>query len=98
MMVNKDDYDNLLDDATNIAKQLIKYKQLEEEIGCPLDVVFKALSNGIYYGDNANWMMWVAVDLHLNLKGEYVLYFSEEEKFLTKDYKKTWWLREDRSE
>lgn len=79
-------------------QKLGKLEDLEEQLGCPIDVVFKALNDGIYYGDNANWMMWVAVDLHINLEGEYVLYFSDEEYLLTKDYKKTWWLKEDRSE
>lgn len=86
---------NLLQSAYD---KLGKLEDLEEQFGCPLDVVFKALTNGVYYGDNANWMRWVAVDLHINLEGEYVLYFSYEESFLTNDYKKTWWLKEDKSE
>lgn len=75
-----------------------KYKSLEEEIGCPLDIVFKALTNGVYYEDVANCMKYISADLHQNLEGDYVLYFSAEEYLLTNDYKKTWWLKKDKSE
>ena len=76
--------------------KLGKIEDLEEELGCPLDVVFKALANGVYYEDVANCMRYMAVDLHLNLDSEYVLYFDDEEYLLTKNYKKTWWLKKDK--
>ena len=79
-------------------KENSKYKQLEEQLGCPLDVVFKALTNGVYYEDVANCMKYMVVDLHLNLEGEYVLYFDDEEYLLTKNYKKTWWLMKNKEE
>lgn len=81
-----------------IENKLGKLEDLEEEIGCPLEVVFKALANGVYYEDVANCMKYMAVDLHLNSDGEYVLFFDDEEYLLTKNYKKTWWLKETREE
>ncbi len=81
-----------------VYNKLGKLEDLEEEIGCPLDVVFKALTNGVYYEDVANCMKYMPADLHLNLEGEYVLFFSDEEYLLTRNYKKTWWLKEDKTE
>lgn len=75
-----------------------RLEDLEEEIGCPLEVLFRALGNGVYYEDAANHMRFMVVDLHIYLDGEYVLYFDDEEYVLTKNYKKTWWLRKDKSE
>lgn len=79
-------------------KEIAKYKQLEEDLGCSLDVVFKALQNGANYEDVANRMRLLPVDLHFNLDGDYVLYFSDDEHLLTKNYKKTWWLKENKEE
>ena len=81
-----------------IRNKLGQLEDLEEKLGCPLEIVFKALINGVYYEDVANHMIYMPVDLHLNLEGEYVLYFSDEEYLLTKNYKKTWWLKEKREE
>ena len=98
MLVNKVDYDNLLNDAADIAKQLMQYKDLEKQIGCPLKVLFKALTNGIYCEDVNNNIYYISVDLHINLDGVWLLFFNDAEWVLTKNYKKTWWLREDGSE
>ena len=82
-----------------ILKELnAKYKDLEEQLGCPLEVVFKALQNGVYYEDVANCMKYMVVDLSFNLEGDFVLYFDDEERLLARNYKKTWWLKIDKSE
>jgi len=85
-----------------------EYKKLEEEIGCPLKVLFKALKNGIYkymYFDINN-----PVFRHfdeLDTDGEFLFFeylkhdtYGQEENgdVYLKDYMKTWWLKEDRSE
>lgn len=79
---------------------------LEESVGCPLDVVvklfrqdfiyFKYLSNvqtmkvkvikGLSYGSNPGWYFTCIYD---NVD---FIYIS------LRDYKKTWWLKEDKSE
>jgi hypothetical protein len=84
--------------------KLGKLEDLEEQLGCPLDVVFKALLNGVYesytdYGDNNSIKI-----RHREVRGigEYGLivinllcsYAECDETFEYKDYKKTWWLKE----
>ena len=79
--------------------KLGELEDLEEQIGCPLEVVFKALQNGVYYEDVANNMRYMVADLHCNLAGDFVFYFDDEECcLLARNYKKTWWLRKDKSE
>ena len=85
-------------------QKLGKFEDLEEEIGCPLDVVFKVLKNG-FYDENGNWYN----DYDFNLKYDWLL-SNPNDKYLIfdvpktyfafklKDYKKTWWLKKDRSE
>lgn len=90
----------------DIMDKLGKLEDLEESIGCPLDVVvklfrqdfiyFKYLSNvqtmkvkvikGLSYGSNPGWYFTCIYD---NVD---FIYIS------LRDYKKTWWLKEDRSE
>ena len=92
---------NLLQSAYD---KLGKLEDLEEQLGCPLEVVFKALMNGIYTKESE-------LDEELELfevrgiekKGVSVIskFCSYAECDFTceyKDYKKTWWLREDESE
>ena len=89
-----------------IYDKLGKLEDLEEEIGCPLDVVeklfrqdfiyFKYLSNvqtmkvkvikGLSYGSNPGWYFTCIYD---NVD---FIYIS------LRDYKKTWWLKKDKSE
>ena len=85
-------------DIKNDLNYAIKCHSLEEQIGCPLEVVVKALKNGVYYEDVANCMKYIVVDLHFNLEGDFVLYFDDEERLLARNYKKTWWLKIDKSE
>ena len=87
-------------------KENTRYKQLEEQLGCPLEVIeqlfsqdfiyFKYPANvqimkvkvckGLSYGTNLGWHVTCIYD---NIVFEYLS---------LKDYKKTWWLKEDRSE
>ena len=68
---------NLRKDNLILKEQSSKYIELEEQLGCPLDVVVKALQNGVYYEDVANCMRYTVVDLHFNLDGDFVLSFDE---------------------
>lgn len=68
--------------------------KLQEQLGCPLDVLFKALENGIYYV-NGNHAF---VTLHYyNVTKKYGLKDGMIINHLS-DYKKTWWLKEDKRE
>lgn len=75
--------------------KLGKLEDLEEEIGCPLEVVFKALGNGIYVYNGNHYVVFLKyykVHNKFRLKDVNGLLYSLE------DYKKTWWLKEDKSE
>ena len=56
--------------ASKVMNELLQYKDLEEQIGCPLDVVVKALKNGVYYEVVDNCMKYLVVDLSFNCSGE----------------------------
>ena len=83
-----------------VDNKLGKLEDLEEKLGCPLEVVVKALKIGIY----TNLKNWNREDLTkyfclnlYNLETEW--YLGNPIIFVNlKDYKKTWWLREDKSE
>ena len=83
-----------------VDNKLGKLEDLEEQLGCPLDVVFKALKIGIYtHLKNRNredLTKYFCLNLY-NLDTE--LYLGNPIIFVNlKDYKKTWWLKEDKSE
>lgn len=96
---NTEDYIKLATkDKQEFINKLGRLEDLEEQLGCPLEVVLKALQNGIYYEDVANCMKYIVVDLHFSLEGDFVLYFDDDECLLARNYKKTWWLKKDKSE
>lgn len=80
------------------------YLNLEEELGCPLDIVFKALKNGIYTKESEldkELDLYDVRDIDLRGLGVISKICSYGECDFTRyytDYKKTWWLKEDRSE
>ena len=80
--------------------KLGKLEDFEEELGCPLEVVVKAIQNGIWYEDVANRMTHIGVGLDTaNYDCEYLLReYDNTIRFLPRNYKKTWWLKEDKSE
>ncbi len=81
---------------------------LQKEIGCPLDVLLKALKNGIWkemyfreykepvlrhYDVIADKDVFTFEYLRHDIDGQ-----DEIGEVRYKDYKKTWWLKSDRSE
>jgi len=85
--------------------KLGKLEDLEEELGCSLEVVFKAITQGISY-ELKNGMMesepcctlaecGYGFVLNIGISSRRKVVDGE---FQTKDYKKTWWLKEDKSE
>lgn len=84
--------------AQKLEKENAKYKQLEEQIGCPLEVVFKALKNGIFTKDLPSEKIVKWYGRLSNVETEW--YLSDDNKVCInlKGYKKTWWLKEDKSE
>jgi len=94
--------------TTKYSEPLYDVLELQEELGCPLEVLFKALKNGIYkymYFDVNNPIFRHFDELETD--GEFLFFeylnhdtYGQEENgdVYLKDYKKTWWLKEDRSE
>ena len=94
--------------ASQVVHELLGYKQLEEELGCPLEVVVKALLNGVYesyidYGDNNSIKIRHREVRGIGRDGLNVInplcgYPECDDWFEYKDYKKTWFLKKDKSE
>lgn len=91
---------------TDVLKyKLGKLEDIEEEIGCPLEVVFKALKNGAYLEIIGNKVSDNDMVYHKNISinsSEIILQRTNDScvlihKKLT-DYKKTWWLSKTKEE
>lgn len=88
--------------------KLGKFEDLEEQIGCPLEVVWKALLNGIYesyidYENNNTVEIRHRKVRGIERFGLSVIsplsgYPDCDDLFEYKDYKKTWFLKKDKSE
>ena len=104
---------NLREDNQLLKELNSKYTDLEEQLGCPLEVVFTALSRGFYIDINKIeidpplenstedlLLVNCPKDFRLNLWYERieVASFGHYLEIYLKDYKKTWWLKEDKSE
>lgn len=91
-------YDDLppKDFEINAKNKFGMLEDLEEQLGCPLEVMFKAMYSGIYFYDNYykdQMMNYIPVLKYNHFEcgnKPYIRYLS--------DYKKTWWLKEDKSE
>ena len=97
-------------DNYNAICKLGKLEDLEEELGCPLEVYIKlemSIDAEIYtldeYTGEMGYVEYRGVIFNFNDKGiKHSLYVRSEMHTTwdldTRDYKKTWWLKEDRSE
>ena len=96
-----DDYINELEEKNEVYvnKELEyadKCHKLEEQLGCPLDVIVRALKDGIYFYHNYykdQILKYIPV-----LQYDHFICGSKPYIRMLKDYKKTWWLKEDKSE
>lgn len=95
---NTDDYIKLpTKDKQEFINKLGKLEDLEEQIGCPLEVVFKAIYSGIYYiYPNGNIVLERSFKLNHYSSGWCLI--KPKLNFKLEDYKKTWWLKRDKSE
>lgn len=80
--------------SAQVVSELLQYKILEEQLGCPLDVVLKALKYGIYQEDGGRRKLPF---IEYN-SGTNKFYFGFGTYCNVEDYKKTWWLKENREE
>ena len=74
--------------------KLGKLEDLEEQIGCPLEVVFKALKQDYFYTKSGK---------HSRLEfgvygGVWCICYGLRTQIRVDGYKKTWWLKKDKSE
>ena len=76
--------------------KLGKLEDLEEQLGCPLEVYVTATRSGIYYSI-AGVMKHCYVDV---IDANKIIFAMKGTNiwFELKNYKKTWWLKKDRSE
>ena len=78
-------------------KRSDKYGELEEEIGCPIEVRCKITNDlSIYDKEGNRWII-------SQIEETYIDAYSSKDNYYTmifpyKDYQKSWWLKEDRSE
>ena len=74
--------------------KLGKLEDLEEELGCPLEVVFKALKQDYIFTKSGKHSR-----LEFGTYGDFwSICYGLRTKLRVDGYKKTWWLREDKSE
>lgn len=91
----------------NVIDKLGKLEDLEDELGCPLDVVFKALRQGHIFVDMNTFEhdRPILQDIQkkkvnfITFNGTYFcIGYTHDYEVALNDYGKTWWLKEDRSE
>jgi len=95
----------LFKDETDIIKTELEYadkcRKLEEELGCQLEVIKKLRKTNYIYRDDGVGFGFIGINF--NDEDKLILYNDDECNTFTSDlrlvdYKKTWWLREDKSE
>ena len=84
-----------------INNKLGKLEDLEEELGCPLEVIKKLRKANYIYRDDG--LEFGFIGINFNDEDKLMLYNDDEWNTFTSDlrladYKKTWWLKEDKSE
>lgn len=87
---NNRDWETSLQNCIN---KLGKLEDLEEQLGCPLEVVFKALEEGIIINNTLEKSPSL---LKLNSINKWCFEMRAEIYFLS-DYQKTWWLKGEKT-
>lgn len=79
-------------DLNKAIEKLGQLEDLQEELGCPLEVVFKALEEGICVKHNTLANSCYLIKLTKGFAFTYWSSFGVDNIYL-KDYQKTWWLK-----
>lgn len=78
------------------------YEKLSEELGCPLEVVFKALEEGIHIqAEFLNLPIKDFIEIpHLFFSDNFKRYYliTRYGSHMLQDYQKTWWLKGENNE
>lgn len=87
-------------DTAQIVDKLGRLEDLEDELGCPLEVLFKALSDRVYNVERKEYVNVSHIQYSF-IDHKYEIYATNRNWcgwLAVESYKKTWWLREDKSE
>ena len=79
--------------SSKVISELLEYKNLEEEIGCPLEVVLRAVKQRRIW----NGYTWL-LNMRLNFINDVWCLSNGVYSVETSGYQKTWWLKEDKVE
>lgn len=80
-----------------VYNKLGQIEDIEDELGCPLEVIFKALKDGIVVDNKTRWHTTVSL-INVKLDNNYYFSIGDYPLYKLKDYRKTWWLTEDLGE
>ena len=79
--------------CVKVFNKLSNLEFLEDELGCTLEVVFKALKKGILVDNKTRWYPTVSLE-KINLDDTWC-FLGGCYLYDLKDYQKTWWLTGD---
>ena len=100
-LIKKDQYGDYMPIYhKEVCDKLYALENLEQDLGCPLDVVFKALKDGIYVKDEDDDILFYYGKVVLDGRGflHYIECGEMMEGFPLDEYKETWWLSETKEE
>ena len=85
----------MLAKVMELENKLRKYEAIEMDLGIPLEVLFKALKDGIYYDYDGDIIDFSYATL-FNDEDDCEWYFTTDSATFVelKNYGKTWWLEE----
>ena len=93
-----DNYKSIIEKDLEILK---KYKSIEQELGCPLDIIFKAIKQGKIWW-HEQWCKIFIVAVYEDSTRPYIEVICKDYNYhrlaFIDEYKKSWWLKKDRSE
>lgn len=81
----------------NANNALAKYRKLEQELGCPLEVREQAFNNG-FYDESGNHYICEHYVPYLKAMHTRGMMNGNSKSFKLSDYKKTWWLKKTKEE
>ena len=94
-----------LEELDKLLTMATSYEELSKQIGCPLEVLYNAQINGFFDKKEGKINFYnpvkdfIVIDFRLGkLQVALSMNFCNVITFYLKDYKKTWWLKEDKSE